>query len=432
MSELNKLLEENNLSQVDALQYNAIKTVSEKENEEEKKDTQMRTANIRVSSINKINIDNDELGFKAGDTVTYTKEDIIKKIENWYRTKHFSYYMIEHNDDPNNVHYHIVFEFYSNSTAKYSQLKQMFPYGHIVSCKKVRACVQYLIHLNHPEKHQYSWDDVVTNNPARLELYKVQGNYSEDAKLNYILAQIYSGGIKQYEIGSKIDYDIFLKYENKIMRAFRYLNEQKVVVNNRDFQVYVLQGPSRVGKSTFCKCWAKKHKMSIGFSSAGKHPFDEYRGQDCFVIDDNGNSFFSIDDMKKLLDPHNNTGVAARYHNVLFSDCKVLFICTNTPICDWYVTESKEDREAFFKRISYVLDFGNKSEDFTVNYTVNEIIYQGENGTYEYAQNMYHEYKKYALQSVDDIMHTFDLKKYINPANDEEKKKQFLAEIDMI
>ena len=435
MEEFNELLEENNLPQVYALQYNAIKTASEKENEEEKKDTQMRTADIRVSSINKINIDNDELGVKAGDTVTYTKEDIIKKIEDWYKTKHFSYYMIEHNADLNNVHFHIVFEFFKNSQAKFSQLKKMFPYGNIETCKRVRACVQYLIHLNHPEKHQYSWDDVVTNNPARLELHKVQGNYSEDAKLNYILAQIYSGGIKQYEIGSKIDYDIFLKYENKIMRAFRYLNEQKVVVNNRDFQVYVLQGPSRVGKSTFCKCWAKKHKMSIGFSSAGKHPFDEYRGQDCFVIDDNGNSVFSIDDMKKLLDPHNNTGVAARYHNVLFSDCKVLFICTNTPICDWFVTEFKEDRDAFYKRISYVLDFEEISEDFVTTYTVNEIVYQGKNDLIEtetYPRKEYHEYKKYILKSVDDVMHTFDLKKYINPASDEEKKKQFLAEIDTL
>ena len=42
MAEFNKLLEENNLPQVDALQYNAIKTASEKQ----KRDTSMRTANV--------------------------------------------------------------------------------------------------------------------------------------------------------------------------------------------------------------------------------------------------------------------------------------------------------------------------------------------------------------------------------------------------
>lgn len=403
--------------------------------EESKRDTMMRTATVRVSAKNKINVDNEELRVKAGDIVTYNKDDIIKILEDWNKTKQFSFYMIEHDADPDNKHYHIVFEFYKTSQCKFSLLKKKFPYGDIESCKNVRACVQYLVHMNHPEKHQYSWEDVITNNTARLELHKVQGNYSEDAKLNYILAQIYNGCIKQYEIGSKIDYDIFLKYENKIMRAFRYLNEQKVVENDRDFQVYVLQGPSRVGKSTFCKSWAKKHKMSIGFSSAGKHPFDEYRGQDCYVIDDNGNSAFSIDDMKKLLDPHNNTGVAARYHNVLFSDCKVLFICTNTPICDWFVTEFKEDRDAFYKRISYVLDFEGISDDYISTYTVNEIVYQGKDDLLEvesYPRKEYIEYKKYILKSVDNVKHAFDLKKYVDPRSDIEKKTQFLAEIDSL
>ena len=77
------------------------------------------------------------------------------------------------------------------------------------------------------------------------------------------------------------------------MNAFEYLDESSVVDNNRDFQVYVLQGPPRIGKSTFCKCWAKKHNMSIGFSSSGKHPFDEYRGQDCFVLNDYNYSIHS-------------------------------------------------------------------------------------------------------------------------------------------
>lgn len=429
MAEFNKLLEENNLPQVDALQYNAIKTASEKQ----KRDTSMRTANVRITLINYINYDNEELGVKAGDTVTYTKEEIIEVLDDWAKTKNFSYYLIEHDADPENKHIHIVIVFDKNSVCKFSLLKKKFPYGDIETCKfGVKNCVQYLVHMNNPEKYQYSWDNVVTNNTAKLELYKIPTKHSDDAKLNYILTQIYNGGIKEYEIGSKIDYDIFLKYENKIMRAFRYLHKQNVVAVDRELQVFVLQGPPRVGKSTFCKCWAKKHNMSIAFSSSGKNAFDEYLGQDVYVLDDFDYSLSRIDKMKKFLDPHNNASAEARYENACFINCKVIFICTNTSIVEWYIGASKEDRDAFYKRISYVLDFEDISDDFVSSYTINEIVYSGENDSFEYAQNMYMEYKKYILQPVDDMIHTFDLKQYINPNNDEEKKKQFLAEIDSI
>lgn len=403
-----------------------------------KNDKTFRCVAFRVFKHNIVKNDYEKLGLKTGDDYVVTFEDFIGILENFANTKDgFEFYAIAHSPGEDNEHYHGVIHCGSNSEIKFSQLKAVFPFSFIYGIQYgTRNAIQYLVHMNAPQKEPYSWDEVVTNvSQAKLEDYKVPFSELPQEKIKRIVKDITNGKIKRYEVSAKIPPDIYIKYKGRIMNAFEYLDESSVVDNNRDFQVYVLQGPPRIGKSTFCKCWAKKHNMSIGFSSSGKHPFDEYRGQDCFVLDDYNYSITSVDDMKKILDPHNNTGVAARYHNVLFKNCKVLFICTNTPICDWYVTESKEDREAFIKRISYVLNFEELSDDYVATYTVNEIIYQGKDDWIEtetYPRKEYHEYKKYILKSVDDVKHTFDLKKYINPVNDEEKKQQFLADIDLL
>lgn len=425
---------EQTLSDVSLLQDETLDdSLSELNPQKKKIDKTMRTANIRVSAVNKINEDNEKLGVKAGDIVVYTKESLIRILEEWNTKRTFSYFIIEHNEKLDNIHFHIVIIFDDHSVCKFSLLKKKFPYGDIECCRfGVKNCIQYLTHMNHLEKYQYSWDDVTTNNPAKLELYKIPTKRTTDAKLNYILDQIYKGNIREYEIGSKIDYEIYLKHENRIMRAFRYLNEKNVVGVDRELQVYVLQGPPRVGKSTFCKCWAKNHNMSIGFSSGGKHKFDEIRDQDIIVLDDYNYSDTDINSMKKLLDPYNNTGTPARYHNRLFNHCKVIFICTNTPIVKWYLTESMEDREAIFKRISYVLDFEELSDDYVATYTVNEIVYCGEIDSIKDGLRSFHDYKKYKLVSVDNEKHIFDLKKYINPSSNEAKKQEFLTSLGAI
>lgn len=405
----------NDIPPVDEAQYKSLKVESEKKM---KQDTNLRNVTLRISEINIATQDNKKYGIHAGDTVKITKEDIIAILDDWKKTKDIKYYLAEHDADPNNRHCHVVIEFPENSECKFSTLKNKFPYGNIDRCKYgVKNCVQYLIHLNNPEKHQYTWDDVVTNAPAQLELYKIEGKRTKNIKLDYVVKQILRGNIKEFEVTNKIDADLYIKFGNRIKRAFEYMNEESFVAVNRDVQVYVLQGHPRVGKSTFCKVWANKKGKSIAFSSAGKNAVDEYRGQQVFVFDDYNYSVTPIDDMKKILDPHNNAGVAARFKNKSFKNVDTIFICTNTPICEWYRTESKEDREAFFKRISCVLDFVDRSSDFVATYTVNEIV-EHEN--------------EFVLESVDDKKHIFDLKKYFDVTSSEDRKNDFIRDLEML
>lgn len=380
------------------------------------RDTRMRTANIRISEVNVVKKDNKKLGVKAGDTVIITKEEIVKTLEDWAKTKDIKYYLIEHNANPHNKHWHLVIEFPDNSVCKFSTVKNKFPYGDIETCKYgVKNCVQYLVHLNNPEKYQYSWDEVISNS-NKLETYKIEGKRTKKIKIDYIIKQILAGKIKEYEIADKIEGGLYTLYGSRIKRAFEYKNEESVILTDRNLQVYVLQGPPRAGKSSFCKVWAKKHHKSICFSSPGKNSSDEFRGQEIYVFDDHDYTDTPIEWMKKILDPHNNTVLPARYHNINLKNVDTIFICTNTPILDWYKSESANDRKAFFKRISYVLDFENMSSDYVGAYTVNEFVYS--------------ETGEIGLKSVDNIKHIFDIKKYYDVTTTEQRKNEFMHDLD--
>ena len=162
MEETNKMLEEYNMPPVDEAQYKSLKVESEKKM---KQDTNLRNVTLRISEINIATQDNKKYGIHAGDTVKITKEDIIAILDDWKKTKDIKYYLAEHDADPNNRHCHVVIEFPENSECKFSTLKNKFPYGNIDRCKYgVKNCVQYLIHLNNPEKHQYTWDAGVIQN----------------------------------------------------------------------------------------------------------------------------------------------------------------------------------------------------------------------------------------------------------------------------
>ena len=388
----------------------------------------MRSAFIRVTQINHIRIDNVDLGLKAGDTLVYRKCDILQVLEEWSMNKAMKYFMIEHNEDPDNIHWHIVLKF--EYPTVFDQIKNKFPYGDIERCKHgIKASVQYLVHMNNPEKHQFSWDEVITNAPAKLELYKIPKGESEIEKLNAITELIIKGEIREFEI-DRIDYKLYIKFLSQLRKAFEY--RQKLVALNpcRYMQVIVLEGPPRVGKSTFCKLYAERENKSICFSSSSNDPWQDYAGQDIFVYDDFDYTKIKINNLKKAFDPHNTSSVSSRYKNKLFVG-DTIFVCTNTPIIDWYTWAQDVDRKALFMRISCVLKFRN-IENGISHYTVNHIVDSGE---WDYAKDMYgnmtqRKYRMMKLNPVDDKVHDLDLNTYLDMNADKVKTDEFISRLD--
>lgn len=389
----------------------------------------MRNAMIRVTKENKLNMDNEKLGLKAGDTVTYEQGDILHTLENWSLNKNMKYYMIEHNDNPDNIHYHIVVCF--ETPTPFKAIKSKFPYGEITRCRYgIKNCVQYLVHMNDTAKFQYSWDAVITNAPSKLEIYKIPSKASMDAVLQEILDKIVTGQIREYEI-EKIDPKIYIKHKRKIKDAFEY--RQLIVAQNpnRNLQVIVCQGPPRVGKSLFTKIYAEKNNKSICFSSSSNDPWQEYRGEDIFCYDDFNYTRNKIEDLLKAFDPHNLTSVSARYKNRLFVG-DTIFICTNTEITEWFTWALSDHRKALFARISCVLEFID-IEDGISHYTVNKIVDSGEwDHTMDSNNRIDNVYAKMILSRSEDKVRDFNLNNYVDINADKTKTDTFISQLDEI
>lgn len=389
----------------------------------------MRTAIIRITMLNELNKDNAKLGLKAGDKVIYKKTDIIQTLEDWAKNKKMKYYMIEHNENLDNIHYHIVVWF--DSPTSFNAIKAKFPYGDIEKCKYgIKNCVQYLVHMNDVNKFQYSWDDVVSNAPEKVEIYKIPSKATTDAILQSIIDKIITGEIKGHET-EKIDYNIYIKYKRKLKDAFEY--RQLLMANNpnRNLQVIVCQGPPRVGKSLFAKVYAEKNNKSICFSSSSNDPWQEYRGEDIFVYDDFNYTQNKIEDLLKALDPHNLTSVSARYKNRLFVG-DTIFICTNTNIAEWYTWALSDHRKALFARIACVLEFID-IENGISHYTVNDIIDSGKWDSTTNSRNLVDNvYARMVLSRRDDRIREFNLNNYINIHADDNKANDFISQLDEI
>lgn len=362
--------------------------------------TKMRNAFIRISAVNMCHIDDEKRGIKAGDTVTYSKEDILHILDDWTESRDIKYYMISHDHDKDNVHYHIVIDFPGNSQATFKTIKHKFPYGNISRCKfGVKNCVQYLVHMNDEDKDKYDFEEIVTNAPDRLEDYKIPGKRNTNAKLQRVLDSIVYGSLRKFEI-DKIEPEIYIKHGRKIDRAFDYREKMLLSNPSRKVAVYVLQGGTGLGKSTFCRKWAEDNKQSIYFSSASNDPWQDYNGQDIFVYDDYSPKKIPIEDLVKAVDPYVNSTSSSRFRNKLFIG-DTIFLTTNTPILAWFPKCDEKVRQAFFRRISKVLQFTPDPNE----YGVSQIQIMKFNDTYDDL-------------IVEDIKR-FDVLQYNNPVQEE-------------
>ena len=317
----------------------------------------MRNVFIRVAAVNTVRTEDPRLGLKVGDKVLYTKDDIVQVLEQWSQTRNIKYYLIEHNHDTNNLHFHIVIDFPSNSSASFKTIKNKFPYGDIERCRYgVKNCVQYLVHMNDPTKEKYEWDEVVTNASDKLKDYKVPGSKTESAEYQELINKILVGEVKQFQI-EKVPPYLYIKYRTKIENAFDYYRKLQAT-KERNIEVYFLEGPTGLGKSTFCKKWADDYNLSICYSSPSNDPWQDYLGQDIFVYDDFNPKDISLEDFMKSINPHISATAKSRYTNKTFIG-NTIFIASNVPIFDWFRFVEKSRRDAFFRRIKRVMHFSN-------------------------------------------------------------------------
>lgn len=305
----------------------------------------LRTAFIRVSRDN-----NTENG-----VVVFEKNDIQKIIDDWLLSMYFEYFFILHQEDEecSNLHYHIVLRF--KTPVPFDVVKNKFPYGKIENARNIKACVQYLVHLNSPDKKQYSWDDVITN-VKDIAKYKIKSDAQCEIDIREILERIDKGEIKEYNQYSAISIELWSKYRTRIQNALLYYKERVCMDKNRQITVIFCEGDTGTGKTSFSKELAEKKGLSYCVSSCSNDPLQDYKGEDVLIMDDLRDTEFCFTDLLKILDNHTKSTIKSRYNNKSFIG-SLIVITSFKPLLDWYLNICDESRKQLFRRISQLYKF---------------------------------------------------------------------------
>ena len=341
-----------------------------------KRNKSLRTAFIRVSAINDTKLGRFE----------YTLSDIEKILSNWSRSASLTYWAIEHDEadkdeeeeeieneeDKNdivqdefiaegNVHFHIVIQF--NSPTPFDNIKKKFNYGKIQSAQNMKRAIQYLVHLNNPEKKKYLWESIITN--GELEQYKKVDNV---ITLEFVIDKIDKGEIKEYNLSDYVDCMQYCKHDRMFEKAFRYYRERLCMNKNRDITVMFFGGATGKGKTTFAKKYCEKKKLHYCVSSAANDPIQDYKGEEVLILDDLRDDSYKFHEFLKQIDNHTLSSAKSRFVNKWFIGDTII-ITSSKPLKDWYENEPKEDKKQLYRRIKVMYDF---TEEWIYIYEYNE------------------------------------------------------------
>lgn len=119
------------------------------------------------------------------ETSSYKIEDVffnIKGFKYWAIVKHFP------EDDEKKIHYHVIIKLENATTCESISKRLGVPLVHVKFVRNIRAMCRYLIHLDDPEKIQYSIDDVQV---SKLFERKFKKNFEEVKTEEEVIQDIY-------------------------------------------------------------------------------------------------------------------------------------------------------------------------------------------------------------------------------------------------
>jgi len=262
---------------------------------------------------------------------------INKVLEGRDAIKDWAY--ILHDKEDTRAHYHIAVRLKDSYDTKY--IAEWFCVAeNFVGKVKGRwsDMLKYLIHENAPEKYQYSIDDVISNFDWIVEKDK-----NGDSRKNDIIMDIVEGKIREFnytEYISAIEHD---KYKKSIDNAFRYRLD-KIKGVSRNMNCIYIMGDSGVGKTTYAKQIAENNGYSVYISSGSNDVLDDYKGEDCIILDDLRPSSLGLSDLLKMLDNHTASTVKSRYRNKVL-ECRMIIITTTLNIDKFFNNVFKEEPE---------------------------------------------------------------------------------------
>ncbi len=237
-------------------------------------------------------------------------------------------------------HIHLILNF--NSSYKASTIANWFKIKDNYICKikgRFSDALKYLTHQNAPDKHQYNENDVISNFDFKSVIDKSNSN----KRLDEIVNGIVEGDIREYNYFDKITGQEYVKYKRQIDNAFNY-RKDKIRGSERNMKCIYIMGDSGTGKTTYAKEIAYNNHYSCYVSSGSNDVLDDYKGEDCIILDDLRPSCLGLSDLLKMLDNNTASTVKSRYKNKVL-ECKMIIITTVLDIDTFFSNVFKEDKE---------------------------------------------------------------------------------------
>ncbi|MDK0888501.1 Rep family protein, partial [Clostridium perfringens] len=260
------------------------------------------------------------------------------------------YILILHDKDTDEIgslkapHVHLYLKFSMPYDSKY--ISQWFDIEeqYINKIKgRWKDVASYSVHRNAPDKFQYDVKEVFSNYDWLSDLNKSEKISKNNERKEEIIELIVNGVIREYNYFEYITPVEFDKYKRSIDNAFKYRLD-KIKGVDRKMDVIFMTGDSGTGKTTYAKEIAKQRNFSVYVSSGSNDVLDDYKGQDCLILDDLRPSCMGLSDLLKMLDNNTSSSVKSRYRNKVL-ECKLIIITTTLSIDNFFNNVFMEEKE---------------------------------------------------------------------------------------
>lgn len=280
------------------------------------------------------------------------------------------------------AHYHIFLRLKDSTDSKYIAAAFGVEEQYINKIKgKWVDVLLYATHRNAPDKYQYDDSEVISNFDFSTVRDKEEKKKNDNKILDAIIDGIDTGEIREYNLTDYISMKDYIKFERQIKRAFEYRTQRQKGIN-REMNCIYIQGVSGAGKTTYAKRIAEDKKYSYYISSGSNDVLDDYKGEDCIILDDLRPSCMGLSDLLKMLDNNTASSVKSRFKNKVL-ECKLIIITTTLPIETFFRNVFSEELESaiqLYRRCSVMIkmdleemhlySFNNATRAYDYLYTV--------------------------------------------------------------
>ena len=262
--------------------------------------------------------------------------------------------LIIHNRDikddgsPKGIHFHLMCYGMNQSRpiesiAKYFDVEPNF----VNKIKSYKSAFRYLVHLDNPDKAQYSTNEITFINCGIQDF-----DYTKHEQKPII----------DFDLHSLAYYQRLYLYNAKELRDLEkeysvYLNLKAIDNLSYNREVMFITGASGLGKTTLAKHFASKYFSNdeIFISSSSNDALNGYIGQKCIIFDDIRGSSFSLTDLIKLLDNNTNSSVKSRYNNKQLCRCELIILTSSIPLNKFYTSENigSESLTQLYRRVKH-------------------------------------------------------------------------------